>query len=328
MGKKWSFKFDSKQLSILLILVGIGLLFEIIGWFTVGQSFLLNPHRLFLMILQIAVIGIIALGVTHVIIAGGIDLSSGSIVALVAVVAASFAQAHNATRPVFQGLVGLPVIVPVLAGLSLGTLCGFINGFLVAKTNIPPFIATLGMMVSARGLAQFYTSGKPVSMLSESYTFLGTGFVPVIIYLLMAVVAHVSLKHTRYGKYTYAIGGNETAAKISGISTTRYKIMIYTFAGFLAGLAGVVLSARVNSGQASMGVMFELDAIASAVIGGTSLSGGIGYIPGTIIGSMVLGVVKSGFTFLRVDAYIQEIIKGMIIICAVVMDVMRNKKAA
>ncbi len=327
MGKKLSALLKSKQFSILLILVGIAILFEVIGWFVVGQSFLLNPQRLFLMVLQISVIGIVALGVTHVIITGGIDLSSGSIVALVAVVATSFAQAHNATRPVYPSLVGLPAIIPILVGLAIGTLCGYINGFLVAKTKIPPFIATLGMMVSARGMAQFYTAGKPVSMLTDSYNYIGSGFIPVLIYLLLAVVAHIMLKHTRYGKYTYAIGGNETAAKVSGISTSKYIIMIYTFAGFLAGLAGVVLTARVNSGQASMGNLFELDAIASAVIGGTSLSGGIGYIPGTIIGSMVLGVVKSGFTYLRVNAYIQEIIKGLIIIVAVVMDVMKNKKS-
>ena len=149
---------------------------------------------------------------------------------------------------------------------------------------------------------------------------------PVFIYLLFAAIAYILLRKTRYGKYIYAIGGNETAAVVSGINVVKYKILVYTFAGALAGLAGVVLSARVNSGQASMGVSFELDAIASAVIGGTSLSGGIGSIPGTLIGSLVLGLVQSGFTFLRINAYIQEIIKGLIIIGAVVMDMMRTKK--
>lgn len=314
-----------KELSILLILLGIALLFEILGWFVVGQSFLASPQRLFLMILQVSVVGLIAIGVTQVIITGGIDLSSGSVVALVAIIAASFAQSPEAKRPVFESLLGLPAIVPIAIGLAVGAACGFINGFLIAKTKIPPFIATLGMMVSARGLAQFYTQGKPVSMLTESYTFLGAGVMPVIIYLFMALIAHILLANTRYGKFTYAIGGNVTAARVSGINVERALIKVYTFAGFLSGLAGIVLTARVNSGQASMGVQFELDAIASAVIGGTSLSGGVGRIPGTIIGALVLGVVKSGFTFLGVNAYIQEIIKGLIIIGAVVMDMMRNK---
>ncbi|WP_319558869.1 ABC transporter permease [Marispirochaeta sp.] len=317
------------KFSILIILIGIALLFEALGWFIVGRSFLLNPQRLFLMILQVSVIGIIAIGVTQIIIAGGIDLSSGSVVALVAVVAASFAQAENATRPVFENMLGIPVCFPVLIGLTVGALCGLINGILIAKTKIPPFIATLGMMVSARGMAQLYTEGKPVSMLTDSFNFIGNGpggIMPVIIYLCMAAVVYYLLTQTRYGKYVYAIGGNEIAARVSGVNVERYKIAIYTFAGFLSGLAGIVLAARINSGQSGMGVSFELDAIAAAVIGGASLSGGLGTIPGTIVGSLVLGIVQSGFTFLRVNAYIQEIIKGMIIVGAVVMDVMRNKQ--
>lgn len=316
-----------KEVSILLILAGICLLFEILGWIVKGDSFLLNFNRLKLMILQMSVIGIIAIGVTQIIITGGIDLSSGSVVAFVAVVAASFGQAANATRPYFENLDGtLPIIIPLLIGIGLGGLCGFINGFLIAKTHIPPFIATLGMMVSARGFAQLYTQGKPVSMLNDSYLSLGAGMMPVFIYLFMALIAHILLTQTKYGKYVYAIGGNQHAAVVSGINVAKYKMMIYTYAGMLSGLAAIVLSARINSGQANMGVMFELDAIASAVIGGTSLDiGGIGTIGGTIIGSLVLGVVKSGFIFLGVNAYIQEIIKGAIIIGAVVLDVMRNK---
>lgn len=318
-----------KEVSILIILIGIALLFEVIGWFVVGRSFLLNPRRLFLMILQVSVIGIIALGVTQIIIAGGIDLSSGSVVALTAVVAASFGQAADATRPVYPHLLGLPVFIPLFIGLSVGVLTGFLNGFLITKTKIPPFIATLGMMVAARGMAAYYTKGKPVSMLTDGYNFLGSGAMPVVLFLFMALVAHFLMTQTRYGKYIYAIGGNELAARVSGINITKYKILVYTYAGFLSGLAGIVNSARVGSGQSSMGVQFELDAIAAAVIGGTSLDiGGIGRIPGTIIGCLVLGVIISGFTFLGIDAYIQQIIKGCIIVGAVVMDVMRNKNKA
>ena len=315
---------SQKEVSILLILIGISLLFELLGWFVVGQSFLLNPQRLFLMILQVAVIGTIAIGVTQVIITSGIDLSSGSLVALTAVIASSLAQAPTARRVMYENL-DLPFFFPLLAGLSVGAICGFINGFLVAKMKIPSFIATLGMMVAARGMAQFYTQGKPVSMLKNDYLFWGSGIMPVVVYLVMGLLAHILLSHTRYGKYVYAIGGNENAAIVSGINVVSYKIRVYTYAGILSGLAGIILSARVNSGQAGMGMSFELDAIAAAVIGGTSLSGGIGRIPGTIIGSLVLGVIKSGFSFLRVDAYIQEIIKGAIIVGAVVLDVMRNK---
>ena len=204
--KKMNRKQMPREMSILLILLGICLLFEILGWFVVGQSFLFNPRRLFLMILQVAVIGTIAIGVTQIIITGGIDLSSGSVVAFVAVVSASFAQASNATRPFFADMPQLPFIVPVLIGLGVGGLCGFINGFLVAKAGIPPFIATLGMMVSARGFAQLYTEGKPVSMLNDSYTFWGAGVMPVVIYLVMALIAHILLTQTKYGKYVYAIG--------------------------------------------------------------------------------------------------------------------------
>ncbi|MFV8883031.1 ABC transporter permease, partial [Serratia fonticola] len=207
-----------------------------------------------------------------------------------------------------------------------GIICGFINGFLITRTGIPPFIATLGMMVSARGLAQYYTKGNPVSFLSDGFTSIGQGAMPVIIFLVVAVIFHIALKHTRYGKYVYAIGGNMTSARVSGINVNKYLVTVYTIAGGLAGLAGVVLAARVSSGQSSMGVSYELDAIAAAVIGGSSLMGGVGRITGTLIGAVILGLIKSGFTFIGVDSYIQDIIKGMIIVAAVAIDMRRNRK--
>ncbi|MFG7960906.1 ABC transporter permease [Pseudomonas aeruginosa] len=316
------------EVGILLVLVGIALVFEAFGWFIREQSFLLNSQRLVLMILQVSVIGLLAIGVTQVIITTGIDLSSGSVLALSAMVAASLAQSSDFSRAVFPALADLPVWVPVLAGLGVGLLAGALNGSLIALTGIPPFIVTLGMMVSTRGLARYYTGGQPISMLSDSYVAIGSGAMPVIIFLLVALIFHIVLRHTRYGKYTYAIGGNMQAARISGINVKRHLVIVYSIAGLLAGLAGVVASARAASGQASMGMAYELDAIAAAVIGGTSLAGGVGRITGTVIGALILGVMASGFTFLGVDAYIQDIIKGVIIVVAVIADQYRNKRKA
>jgi inositol transport system permease protein len=313
------------EVSILLVLLGLALLFELLGWIFVKQSFLFNEQRLIVMILQVSVIGIIAVGVTQVIITGGIDLSSGSVVALTAMVSASLAQSSDAVRAVYPSLADLPVIVPVAAGLAVGALAGLANGALIAGTAIPPFIATLGMMVTARGLARWYTHGQPVSMLSDAYAAIGSGATPVVIFLATALLFHVALRYTRYGKFTYAIGANTQAARVSGIRVGRHLILVYTLAGALSGLAGVVTSARAVSGQAGMGMMYELDAIAAAVIGGASLSGGVGRITGTVIGTLILGVVTSGFTFLRIDAYYQEIVKGGIIVAAVIADQYRRR---
>jgi inositol transport system permease protein len=242
-------------------------------------------------------------------------------------IAASLAQMPNA-RAVFPALTNLPVIVPVAAGLATGALAGLVNGSLIAYTHIPPFIATLGMMVSARGLARYYTQGQPISMLTDGYTALGAGAVPVVIFLVVAVGFHILLRHTRYGKYTYAIGSNPLAARVSGVRVERHLIVVYTIAGLLAGLGGVVTSARAASGQAGMGMSYELDAIAAAVIGGTSLSGGIGRITGTVIGTIILGIMTSGFTFVGLDAYIQDIVKGAVIVSAVVADRYRHRLPA
>ncbi|MDC7831013.1 MULTISPECIES: ABC transporter permease [Pseudomonas] len=316
------------ELGILLVLLGIGLAFEAFGWVLRDQSFLMNSQRLVLMILQVSIIGLLAIAVTQVIITTGIDLSSGSVLALSAMVAASLAQTSDFGRAVFPSLTDLPVWVPVMAGLGVGLLAGAINGSIIAVTGIPPFIATLGMMVSARGLARYYTEGQPISMLSDDYTAIGAGAMPVIIFLVVAVIFHIALRYTKYGKYTYAIGGNMQAARISGINVKKHLIIVYSIAGLLAGLAGVVASARAATGQAGMGMSYELDAIAAAVIGGTSLAGGVGRITGTVIGALILGTMASGFTFLGVDAYVQDIIKGLIIVVAVVIDQYRNKRKA
>jgi inositol transport system permease protein len=313
-----------QELNILLVLIGIALLFESLGWIFIGQSFLLNPQRLTIMILQVSVVGIIAIGVTQVIITGGIDLSSGSIVGMTAMVSAGFAQSSTWARAIHPNLTDLPAIFPIGVGLAIGTLAGLVNGWLIARTRIPPFIATLGMMVSARGIAKWYTKGQPISGLTDQFNSIGSGVTPVIIFLIAALIFHIVLRYTRYGKFTYAIGANSHAARVSGINVNAHLIKVYATAGFLAGLAGVVTAARAQTAQSGMGTTYELDAIAAAVIGGTSLSGGVGRISGTVIGTIILGVMTSGFTFLRVDAYYQEVIKGMIIVAAVVIDVFRQ----
>ncbi|MDE2383137.1 MAG: ABC transporter permease [Alphaproteobacteria bacterium] len=324
------------EVSILLVLLGIVLVFEILGWILIGESFVANKQRISIIVLQVAVTGIIAIGVTQVIITGGVDLSSGSMVGFIAMVAASFAQVATNERAVFlsQGWVDLNPLWAIAVGLALGALLGWVNGIIIAKTKIPPFIATLGMMVSARGLAKWYTLGQPVALLTDSFSWFGHSFQflgfpvprPVIVFLIVAVVFHILLTYTRYGKFTYAIGANPQAARVSGINIGNHLVKVYTFAGLLSGLAAVMTAARAESAQPGMGVGYELDAIASCVIGGTSLAGGVGRITGTFIGTIILGVVTSGFTFLKVGAYYQEIVKGVIIVAAVVIDQYRQNK--
>lgn len=333
------------EAGVAIALVLIVLAFELLGRLLMHDSFLFNTRenvdgifnqaRLQIIILQVSIIGIIAIGVTQVIITGGIDLSSGSIVGMTAMIAMSFAQVGEIngmenTRAVFfdRGWVDLPVIIPLIVGLACGIAAGLINGLLIAYTGIPPFIATLGMMVSARGVAKWWTEGQPVSFPTESYAAIGAGMMPVFIFIFLAILFHLILKYTVYGKHTYAIGSNEAAARMSGINVARHKVLVYAIAGLLAGIAAIVLSAKNLTAQAGMGVMYELDAIAMAVIGGISLAGGRGTILGTVLGALIFGVIISGFTFLRLDAYYQEMVKGAIIVGAVVLDQWRQRRSA
>lgn len=315
-----------EEVNILMVLVGIALLCEVLGWIFIGQSFLGNPQRLTITILQVSVIGIIAIGVTQVIITGGIDLSSGSVVAMTAMIVASLAQSSEWARALYPSLMELPAYVPIIAGVLIGLAAGSVNGLLIAYAKIPPFIATLGMMVSARGIAKWYTRGQPVSGLTDEFTAIGSSAWPVAIFIVIAIIFHIAMKYTRYGKFTYAIGANPQAARVSGINVERHLVKVYAIAGMLAGIAGVVACARAQTAQSGMGYMYELDAIAAAVIGGTSLAGGIGRVAGTVIGVVILGLISSGFTFLRIDAYYQEIVKGIIIVVAVGSDVYRSRK--
>ncbi len=316
------------EVNILIVLIGMALMFEALGWIFERQSFLFNILRLRIMILQVSVIGIIAIGVTQVIITGGIDLSSGSIVGASAMVGASLAQSSDYTHAVYPHLTNMPALVPILMGIIVGGLGGLINGGLIAWTGIPPFIATLGTYVSIRGFAKWYTRGNPVSFLTPQFDYIGSGIVPVFIFLICAAIFHVVLGYTRYGKFTYAIGANRQAARVSGINIKRHLLYVYVIAGLLSGLAGIVTAARAQSGQSGMGVGYELQAIAAAVIGGTSLTGGVGRIWGTVFGTIILGVVTSGFTFLNINDYLQEMVLGGIIVGAVIVDQYRQTRRA
>ncbi|MEO8241066.1 MAG: ABC transporter permease [bacterium] len=331
------------ELNVLIALVLIVVAFEVLGRVLMGDSFLFNTRdnvqglfntqRLSIIILQVSTVGIIALGVTQVIITGGIDLSSGSIVGATAMVAMSFAQTALVNgNPNPKAIFGdwamdLPVLVPLLIGVTCGLVAGLINGALIAYTKIPPFIATLGMMVSARGFARWWSHGNPISFPTDSYNAIGRGMNPVIIFIALAVLLHLIMTYTKYGKHCYAVGSNEQATRMSGINVDRHKVLVYVIAAILASVAAIVVSSKGQTAQAAMGVQYELDAIAMAVIGGVSLSGGRGSIIGTVIGALIFGVIISGFTFLKLDAYYQEMVKGVIIVGAVVLDQWRQSKS-
>ncbi|HEY1062292.1 MAG TPA: ribose ABC transporter permease [Daejeonella sp.] len=272
-----------------------------------------------IIITQVSINALLAFGVTFVIITGGIDLSLGSIVAVAGVSAAMLAHPDS-----------YPVLVPVFAGLFAGLLIGAFNGFIITKSKIAPFIVTLGTMTIGRGLALILSNGRPVSNLSDSFVFIGSGKImgiPVLIVILivMFILCSLILNRTILGRYIYAVGGNEQAARASGINVTQVKMTVYSVSGLLAGLAGILLTSRITTGQPNAGAGFELDAIAAVVIGGTSTTGGKGSIAGTLIGVLLIGVINNSLDLLNVTSYYQQVVMGIIIIGAVVLDSMNQK---
>ncbi|MCG3267899.1 ABC transporter permease [Yoonia sp. I 8.24] len=332
------------ELNVFGALILIIIIFEVLGAIYMQQSLLFdtrdrfdsifNEARLRIIIIQVAIIGIIAIGVTQVIITAGIDLSSGSVVGATAMIAMSFAQVAEVNggpnpKAIFgEWALDLPVLVPLVVGLAVGLVAGAVNGILVAFARIPPFIATLGMMLFARGVAQWWSLGNPVSFPTEGYAKIGAGMMPVIIFLSLALLFHLIMNYTVYGKHTYAIGSNEAAARMSGINVPRHLLLVYMIAGMLAGLAAVILTSKNLTAQSGMGLSYELEAIAMAVIGGVSLFGGRGSIIGTVIGALIIGVITSGFTFLRLGAFYQEMVLGCIIVGAVALDQYQQKRGA
>jgi ribose/xylose/arabinose/galactoside ABC-type transport system permease subunit len=278
--------------------------------------------------------GLLALGVAFCIIARGIDLSLGSVVAVSSVFSAALVQELTYSTLIIPDLVYIPSWIAVLVGIILGTLFGVLNGLLIAYTKIPAFIATLGSMVIARGVALLFTNAYPVPMLRDDFTDIGQGnwilSLPniVVVFLIFAVIAYILLNWTKFGKNVYAIGGNIDAARAAGIKVERNLVAIYTWSAMCASVAGIMITSRSASGIASLGTGYELDAIDAATVGGVSHTGGIGTIPGVFIGILVLGVINNGLLILGVSPYLQQIIKGIIIVVAVVFDMRKISRKA
>jgi putative xylitol transport system permease protein len=283
------------------------------------NKYFLTPENITNILLQTSINGILAMGMTLVILTGGIDLSVGSVLAFASIVAATFVTGDNPQSP----------LVALLVGLLTGALLGLINGCIIAYLKIPPFVATLGMLSVARGLTYAYTGGMPVPNLSESFLNLGEGSLlgvplPIVIFVLIFAILWVVLNHTSYGRMVYAVGGNVKSARTAGIQTRRVTASVYAIAGLLAGLGGLILTARTSSALPQAGVSYELDAIAAVVIGGTSLSGGVGSITGTLLGALIIGTINNGLDLLGVSSAYQQIVKGCIIVVAVLLDYSRH----
>lgn len=269
---------------------------------------------------QVSINGILAVGMTFVILTGGIDLSVGSVMAF--------------TGTIMAGMMinmGLPPFVAVMIGVLLGAAIGYINGIFVSYAKIPAIIVTLAMMEISRGFSLLYTGGYPLSGLPATFSFIGRGYVfgsipmPVIIMILVYLAAYIVLNHMPVGRYIYAIGGNEEAVRLSGVKVKRYKIMAYVISGITASISGIILTSRLMSGQPNAGVGFELDAIAAVVLGGTDIAGGRGHIFGTILGALLIGVLSNGLNLMGVSPYFQRVLKGVIIIAAIYYSSSRKK---
>ncbi len=291
-------------------LLGLLFLCAVLGLLT---PYFLTFSNLLNVLQQTSINAIVAVGMTFVIITAGIDLSVGSIVAFTGVVLGTALQD------------GLPIPLAILAGLAAGCGCGLVNGVLITRGRLPPFISTLGMMSVARGAALVFTNGRAVSGFAPDFRSLATGelfFIPLPVVLMAGVygIGHFLLTRTKVGRYAYAVGGNEEATKLSGVDVHFHKMMVYALSGLTSGIAAVVLTARLNSAQPIAGIMYELDAIAATVIGGTSLMGGEGTLLGTLIGALIMGVLRNGLNLLGVSSYLQQVIIGSVIITAVLVD--------
>jgi ribose/xylose/arabinose/galactoside ABC-type transport system permease subunit len=296
-----------------------GIYFAFLGIFIIigilSQRFLSFDNIMNVM-RQVSFNGILALGMTFVIITGGIDLSVGSTLAFAGLVSMSFSV---------QGNNPLPLIVAVLIGLVVAAIIGFMNGVLISKFKLAPFIVTLSTMTIIRGLCLVYSNGRPVINPTDEFSVIGQGYIgnisiPVVIFIILIAISILLLHFSRFGRHVLAVGGNEVAAKASGLNVNKIKILVYTLSGFFAGIVGITLAARSNAASPITGVGYELDAIAASVIGGASMVGGTGTILGTVIGAFIIGVISNGLDLLNVSSYYQQIIKGVIILVAVMMD--------
>ncbi|AKU26511.1 ribose ABC transporter permease [Geobacillus sp. LC300] len=303
-------KWDVKKLGPL-----IGLFLLCIVLSILSDDFLTMDNWLNLL-RQVSINALIAFGMTFVILTGGIDLSVGSVLALSSAITAGMMA---------QGMNGF---VAILVGLLAGMVMGVLNGVIITKGKVAPFIATLATMTAFRGLTLVYTDGRPITGFASDdimFQMIGRGYffgipVPIILMLTVYIALYVVLKKTTFGRHTYAIGGNEEASRLSGLRVDRLKIYVYALTGALSALAGLILTSRLNSAQPTAGTAYELDAIAAVVLGGTSLSGGRGWIFGTLVGALIIGVLNNGLNLLNVSSFYQQVIKGAVILLAVLLD--------
>jgi len=299
---------------VIAILLILGLIFAL------GSEDFLTTSNLLNVALQTSLLAIISIGMTFTLLTAGIDLSVGSMMALAGALAAGFA--------VRNGL-GTPVAISL--ALLVGVLVGLVNGLLIVKGDMPPFVATLAMLAVARGLTLVYTEGRPIAGLDEQFIWLGTGKVlgipvPVMIMIVVAIIAWIVLRYTRFGLHVYTTGGNEETTRLAGISTDRIKLSVYMISGFLAALGGVLLTARLWSAQPNAASGWELDAIAAPVIGGVSLFGGAGGVGGALIGAFIIGILSNGLNLMGVTSYYQQVIKGLVFILAVSLDMWGKRR--
>lgn len=326
---------NDKQKDVVQKFAALGSLAALILVFSLTSNAFFSVSNGMSVALQVTTIAMLGLAATCVIITGGIDLSAGSVLALSGVGAAMLARA------------GVPVPVAMGAGVAIGALCGVINGWCVTRLRLPPFIATLGMMLIARGAALQLTGARPVSGVGEAFGVLGNGTLlrveraatgpypdvvfpgipyPVILMVVIAIAIAIMLGRSVFGRHLYAVGSNSEAARLSGVNVGKVTVLAYTLSGVLSGLTGCVLMSRLVTGQPNEGMMYELDAIASSVIGGTSLSGGVGTVSGTMIGAFVIGILRNGLNMNGVSSFVQQIIIGLVILLTVWIDQKRNKR--
>ena len=279
---------------------------------------------------QISINLCLSIGMTLVILSGGIDLSVGSALALSGAIAAGLLK-HGIALPLLGVSLQFTVLGAVLAGILVGLALGWFNGIVITRFSLPPFVATLGTLSIARGLTQLWTGGFPITGLGPQFGFIGTGHflglpMPVWISGVLVAMFTVVTRRTRFGRYLYAVGGNERAARLTGLNLRRIKIWVYALGGGLAGVAGLILTARLDSATPSAGFGYELDSIAAVVIGGTSLNGGRGSVPGTVLGCLIIGILNNGLVLLEVSPFWQQVIKGLVILLAVALDRMSARE--
>ncbi|MDD6619057.1 MAG: ABC transporter permease [Lachnospiraceae bacterium] len=314
MAKKKELGSVLRNFALVFIIIAIIVVMSFVSPVFMTSKNIINIIR------QISINGIIAVGMTFVILTGGIDLSVGSVVAITSVIVGSMLQG------------GSNWLVACIVALLISLVFGAFNGFMIAYVGFQPFIATLATVTMGSGIALAYSDGKPFTISNESFLKIGQGYlgaipIPIVLLVIVVAIGLIILKTTTFGRYVFAIGGNKNAAKLSGVRTRRVELMVYVISALCASIVGLILSARISSGQPTAGEGYELDAIAATAIGGTSMTGGVGSLTGTIFGFVLLGLMTNSMNLLNINSFYQEIVKGILIIIAVFLDMTsKNKK--